>query len=409
MKKLISHILLMILPIAVFAQWQNIENMPTPREGLAVAELDGKIYAIGGKNQDGYTALDVVEIYDPNRQEWSVGPPMIYPRVFCAAAAYGGKIFVFGGRNSNNLVQSIEMYDPAAGFWVTVGNMMPRREGLTATTRGDSIFVIAGKMMMNYSNHTSIFDPVNMTWQNNMGSCPFGRAGHGAALSDGNIYILGGVSYGMLSDVSTLDYGNWVTSLELPYPVGNTSAVSVGDSIFVIGGNTGSTATDEVLLYNSVSHQWTNFEPLLEYRESNASIVQNGFLYVLGGGYEGTSDREYLSSVEVYDFNSTYVSENGKNSSPEYYRMSNYPNPFSESTNISIEVQTAKVDNLPLIVYNMLGREVARWENPGWQSGSAVLRWDGFDLSGNPLPTGVYFLTIASDDLKQTQKISIIR
>ena len=409
MKKLLSHIFLLFIPLFSFAQWQSIEPMPTPREGLAAAELNGKIYAIGGKNQAGYSALDVVEIYDPVRHEWATGPSLINPRVFCAAASHGGKIFVFGGRNSSSLVQDIEMYDPAVGYWVEVGNMMPKREGLTATTRGDSIFVIAGKMQMMYSSHTSVFDPVNMTWQNNMGNCPFGRAGHGAALVGDDIYILGGVSYGMLSDVSSFASNSWVTSLELPIPVGNTSSASIGDSIFVIGGNTGFEATNSVLMYNTTAGTWTDFASLNEVRESHASILVDEQLYVIGGGRGEVMEREYLSSVEVYDLNTNAVSGHDQDSQPKIYRFSNYPNPFSESTNISITSQTAKFDNLPVIIYNMLGREVSRWEYPGWVSGSVTLNWNGLDLSGNPLPSGVYFVKIASEDLKQTQKISIIR
>jgi len=286
---------------------------------------------------------------------------------------------------------------------------MPKREGLSATTRGDSIYVIAGKMQMTYSSNTSIFDPVSMNWQNNMGNCPFGRAGHGAALVGDDIYIMGGVSYGMISDVSSLAPSSWITSLELPFALGNTSSASRGDSIFVIGGNTGTDATNSVLMYNTVGIGWMDFTPLNEARESHGSIMLGGRLYIIGGGREETSERVYLSSVEVFDFSTNSVSGNSGDSRPTIYSMVNYPNPFSESTNISITSGIAKFDNLPIIIYNMLGREVARWEYPGWANGSLSLNWNGLDMNGNPLPSGVYFLKIASADLKQTQKISIVR
>ena len=45
----------------------------------SVAVLDGKLYAVGGL--DGTTTLDVVEVYDPQRNAWEESAPKLENRV----------------------------------------------------------------------------------------------------------------------------------------------------------------------------------------------------------------------------------------------------------------------------------------------------------------------------------------
>jgi N-acetylneuraminic acid mutarotase len=50
--------------------WQRLPPMPTPRHGLAVAEIAGKMYAVSGSNVAGgggpHEGVNVNEVYDPN-------------------------------------------------------------------------------------------------------------------------------------------------------------------------------------------------------------------------------------------------------------------------------------------------------------------------------------------------------
>ena len=410
MKNLILHILIFLLPLSAFSGWELTEPMPIPREGLAVVELEGKIYTIGGKNQPGYSALGTVEIYDPLRNEWSTGPSLVNPRFFAAAASYDGKIFVFGGRNGNNILHSSEMYDPENGAWEDIGNiMMPRREGATAITRGDSILVIAGKMQGTYSSHTSVFDPTNYYWDNNMGACPNARAGHAAAAVGGSIYIIAGVSFGMMSDVSILNGNSWMTGSALPYALGNTAAASVGENIYLAGGNDGSEVTNSVLEYSSAEGIWSDFTPMTEPRENHGVIAVDNIIYVMGGGRESLAGREFLGSVEVYNLNSGIAPPVEIQKGLMTFTISNYPNPFSDHTNITITSELPRNVSQPVVIYNLLGREVRRWNHPFWNTNQTTLKWDGFDFRGNPLPSGVYFVRIDAKEINETRKISIVR
>ena len=64
------------------------------RENHAVAVLDGKLYAAGGRNDDdGY--LSSVERYDPTQNAWEAVAPMAEMRFAPALAVVDGKLHTF--------------------------------------------------------------------------------------------------------------------------------------------------------------------------------------------------------------------------------------------------------------------------------------------------------------------------
>ena len=97
-----------------FDVWAVAAPMPTARYYHAAAEVGGKIYAIGGHDNNG-VYLSVVEEYDPAANTWTTKAPMPTGRQFLAAAAVGGKIYAIGGiANNGGILSVVEEYDPAA-------------------------------------------------------------------------------------------------------------------------------------------------------------------------------------------------------------------------------------------------------------------------------------------------------
>jgi len=70
----------------------------------------------------------------------------------------------------------------------------------------------------------------------------------------------------------------------------------------------------------------------------------------------------------------------------------NYPNPFNPVTTIAFTLPTDA--NVRLLVYNILGQEVARLVDEVKQAGHHEIMWDGLGSSGAALPGGVYFYRI---------------
>jgi 5'-nucleotidase / UDP-sugar diphosphatase len=80
----------------------------------------------------------------------------------------------------------------------------------------------------------------------------------------------------------------------------------------------------------------------------------------------------------------------------------NYPNPFNPSTTIAYEI--AKPCRATLVVYNMLGQEVARLVDDFVQPGRYTLRYDAARLS-----TGMYFYMLNAGDVTVTKRMTLIK
>lgn len=401
-------LIFLIFPVTASANWNYVASMPTPREGLTAVVLDGKIYAIGGKQQ-GYSSLNVVEIYDPMTDEWFSAPPILYERAYAASAVYEDKIYLFGGRDGSDLVPEIEVYNPETTEWSYVNTLAPDREGLGAFSLGDSIILVSGHQQITYSREVNVFDPAQNQWLDDLDQIPSPHAGFGAAMVGDSIYVIGGVYYGVLDKVHILFNGDWSEGASLSTPLGNTAACVLGDTIFIAGGFSGVSETDSAFYLSKTDNRWYYLSSMIEKRESHAMVSCNGRIYVMGGGREELSGRVYLSSVETSENVLMSINEGTINNNPQlFYIIENYPNPFSEGTSISITNPVSDFENLPVIIYNVLGEEVMSWSNILNKS-TAVLQWNGFNIDGYPLPSGIYFIKVGRNNSSPLKKIIIVR
>ena len=84
--------------LAEAGEWGRKADMPAVHSEFAVAELDGRIYVIGG-----YAIGDVeagaVHVYDSATDRWTAAPSLPKPAHHLTAAVASGKIYVFGGQS----------------------------------------------------------------------------------------------------------------------------------------------------------------------------------------------------------------------------------------------------------------------------------------------------------------------
>jgi photosystem II stability/assembly factor-like uncharacterized protein len=94
---------------------------------------------------------------------------------------------------------------------------------------------------------------------------------------------------------------------------------------------------------------------------------------------------------------------NNNNQVPSNYVLSqNYPNPFNPSTKISYSLP--KAGNVNLVVYDILGREVAVLVNEFTTAGNHTI-----DFNASGLSSGVYLYKIQSGNFTATKKMVLVK
>ena len=80
----------------------------------------------------------------------------------------------------------------------------------------------------------------------------------------------------------------------------------------------------------------------------------------------------------------------------------NYPNPFNPQSDIRFE--TAEAGEVRLVVYDLLGREVAVLVNDRRPAGSYQVRFDAADLA-----SGIYLYRLTAGHFTQTRKMILVK
>ena len=91
----------------------------------------------------------------------------------------------------------------------------------------------------------------------------------------------------------------------------------------------------------------------------------------------------------------------------EFYLQQNYPNPFNPSTKFVFNIPFA--GNVSLEVFDVLGNKVTEVVNNYLTSGKYELNWLANDVSGNILPSGIYFAQLHFNDKYQTIKLILLK
>ncbi|MCH7819132.1 MAG: T9SS type A sorting domain-containing protein [Candidatus Marinimicrobia bacterium] len=90
-------------------------------------------------------------------------------------------------------------------------------------------------------------------------------------------------------------------------------------------------------------------------------------------------------------------------STPLSFRLSqNYPNPFNPVTTISYVLPTTS--KVLLVIYNLLGEEIARLVDGIQPKGLHRITWDASGVS-----SGIYFYRIHAGEFIQTRKMLLLR
>jgi hypothetical protein len=176
----------------------------------------------------------------------------------------------------------------------------------------------------------------------------------------------------------------------------------------------------------------------VNYSSDGGTTIQNG-----GGNLKGRSYYQYVRPTKVNTdgtiewpsefsfptlpwmdsdlivedppnlFTPTAVKQPENGASPITFKLSqNYPNPLRASAGnpeTTINYQVAQKSHVRISVYNLMGQLVTTLVNRQQEPGVYAVAWNGRDIRGNPLTSGIYFVKMTAGSFEQLRKMTIIR
>jgi len=244
--------------------WSTLAPLLQPRSEMAVAQLDGKMYVIGGY-PPGRIPSDVVQIYDPAANSWTLGPAAPLPLHHSIAMAVGSRLFLIGGEahgagtgHPPEYLSAVYELDVASGAW------LPRAPMPTA------------------------------------------RSGGGAGVIDGKIYVAGGRPP-RGNDFAVYDPAEdeWTVLPNLPTDRNHLAVEAIGGKLYVAGGRfdegVGGPMTNVLEVFDPATGTWTTGAPMLTRRAGVTAIAAFGCLYVIGGEGNIADPQGMFEQTDAYD------------------------------------------------------------------------------------------------------------
>lgn len=203
-----------------------------------------------------------------------------------------------------------------------------------------------------------------------------------------NQVVAAGVANGDSIFLSSDNGDNWINSYsQLGITIVNGFAVnSAGDFFAATDGKGVMSSTDG-------GHNWSDVGPGLTTRYVESVLVDHeGFLYA------GTYGEGVFRSVKP----TTSVNQYMSRVPARAQLFQNYPNPFNPITSIPFSIP--RLTHVSLIVFDVLGREVAVLVNDERVAGSYTVNWNAEHVS-----SGVYFYQLQADRYAESRRMLLIR
>jgi len=146
------------------------------------------------------------------------------------------------------------------------------------------------------------------------------------------------------------------------------------------------------------------FGKITESNEQGIDQAEISFISKTTGDTNSTISDSYGNYSILLDITKTLVLTD--NSPQKFQLFQNFPNPFNPSTKILFSLPTS--GSIKLCIYNSKAQLVNVIAEGYYPEGIYQTVWDGRDMIGEGVATGVYFYRFESDDFSQTKKMVFI-
>jgi len=267
------------LPAGGEGVWRPLAPMPTARQEISTAVLNGLVYVIGGYNTAGQST-NVVEVYDPTTDLWSTAAPLPIVTDHNASAVAAGILFTFGGLSTR-----VFAYYPEKDLWYEAASMNYRHGGTPAVgVIDDLIYVAGGNGPGMAGNEVEVYDPFQDTWTVlSPMNIPRNHTAGGAI--DGKLYVAGGRGHPeAASALEVYDPAADAWTMLAPLPTGRSGIGSgvVNNQLYIFGGEIPGVFA-EVELYNPAEDAWRRLADMPTPRHGLFGAVIDNAIYLPGG------------------------------------------------------------------------------------------------------------------------------
>jgi N-acetylneuraminic acid mutarotase len=272
--------------------WGRRAAMLEANSEFAVAELDGKVYVLGGYPASRQTQR-TVQIYDTRTDTWSLGPKLPAPNNHGMAVAAAGKIYLIGGQTTDagigSYVNTVYALDPARGVWETKASMPTARSAAAPVVLNGKIYVAGGRPPR--GSDFAVYDPGTDTWTV-LPDLPSQRNHIIGAAMNGKVYIAGGRLDGGFQSAASAVFeafdpvsGRWTTAAPMPRPRSGMNGVLAFGCFHVWGGEGALGMFPDHDVYDPRTNAWTRLAnmPIPVHGVTGSAFV-DGLIFVPGGG-----------------------------------------------------------------------------------------------------------------------------
>ena len=216
------------------------------------------------------------------------------------------------------------------------------------------------------------------------------------------------LSHPWCSDVVDWTAGDSSGSVDGPLPVEMTTfqAVASDGQVTLQWRTESELDNDHFVLYKRRVGQ-EDFHALTEIPGHGTTSEPHDYQFVDSWVQNGIAYDYQISDVDIAGRETFYeqiVSATpGRDVIPtEFALHQNYPNPFNPTTTIRYDVKEAGL--VSLIIFDLLGREVATLTHEEHSAGSYSTTWDAAGM-----PSGIYLCKMEADGFAQTRKLILLK
>jgi N-acetylneuraminic acid mutarotase len=279
-------------PIGVVGgEWGTRAPLIAPLSEMAFAELNGKLYLLGGYPATRITAR-TVQVYDIASDRWELGPQLPQPNNHGMAASVNGKIYLIGGQTTADdpsYVDTVYELDPASGTWVAKARMPTARSSGVAVVHNGKIYVAGGRPPR--GNDFAVYDPVTDSWQV-LPDLPTQRNHFTGAAISGKIHFVGGRQGQGLSPLVTTAHEvfdpqtqTWTTEAPMLRARSGMNGVMARGCFHVWGGEEQAGMFPDHDYYDPRTNEWIRLRDMpIPIHGVYGSAFVDGVIWISGGG-----------------------------------------------------------------------------------------------------------------------------